>query len=47
MTEIADILNQYGQGYIDNHNLSIQQFKAINDITSCRTSKLGGHYIAP
>ena len=43
MTEIADILKQYGQEYIENHNLSIQQLKAIQAITSCRTSKLGGH----
>ena len=43
MVEIADIFNQYGQEYIDNHNLSIQQIKVIQDITACRTSQLGGH----
>ena len=43
MVEIADIFNQYGQEYIDNFNLSIQQFKVIQDITACRTSQLGGH----
>jgi len=43
MVEIADIFNQYGQEYISNHNLSIQQLKVIQDITTCRTSQLGGH----
>ena len=43
MVEIADIFNQYGQEYINNHNLSIQQLKVIQDITACRTSQLGGH----
>jgi ribosomal protein L32 len=43
MTEIADVFNQYGQAYIDKHNLSQEEIKVINSISSCRTSKLGGH----
>lgn len=43
MTEIADVFNQYGQAYIDKHNLSQEEIKVINSISSCRTSKLGGY----
>ena len=43
MVEIADIFNQYGQEYINKHNLSIQQLKVIQDITACRSAQLGGH----
>ncbi len=43
MTEIADILNEYGDEYIQNHGVSPEQFKVINAIRTCRTSKLGGH----
>ncbi|MDZ7672851.1 MAG: IS91 family transposase [Halanaerobiales bacterium] len=43
MTELADILNEHGQKYIDSYGLSPEQLKALSDITSCRTSKLGGH----
>jgi len=43
MTELADILNEYGQKYIDIYGLSPEQLKVLSDITSCRTAKLGGH----
>ena len=43
MTEIADIFNAYGQNYIKKYSLSPEQLKVISAITSCRTSKLGGH----
>jgi len=43
MTEIADIFNEYGQNYIKKYSLSPEQLKVISAITSCRTSKLGGH----
>jgi len=43
MTEIADIFNKYGKKYIEKYSLSYQQLKVISAITSCRTSKLGGH----
>lgn len=43
MTEIADIFNEYGQDYIEKYSLFPEQLKVISAITSCRTSKLGGH----
>ena len=43
MTELADIFNEYSQEYIKKYNLSQEQLKVISAITSCRTSKLGGH----
>ena len=39
--EVQDILNLYGDEYIKNHKLTAVQKKAITDIRSCRTSKLG------
>ena len=41
--ELADIFRDYGQSYINNHNLSSQQYKAIRSIVACRTASLGGH----
>ena len=43
MVEIADIFNQYGEEYRQNHKLSRTELKVINAIQACRTSKLGGH----
>ena len=43
MTELADILNEHGQKYIDIYGLSPEQLKVLSDITSCRTAKLRGH----
>jgi len=43
MTEIADIFNAYGQNYIKKYSLSPEQLKVISAITSCHTSRPGGH----
>lgn len=43
MVEIADIFNQYGEEYRQNHKLSRTELKVMNAIQACRTSKLGGH----
>ena len=43
MPEVQDILNQYGEAYLQNHHLSSVQYKAMNAIRNCRTSWLGGH----
>lgn len=42
--EVADILRLYLPGYLSNHKLSPQQFKAVKAILACRTSALGGHF---
>lgn len=41
--ELADIFRDYGQTYINNHNLCSQQYSAIRAIIACRTASLGGH----
>ncbi len=41
--ELADILLKYKDEFINKNNLCAQQIKAIEDITTCRTSVLGGH----
>ena len=41
--EVADILRRYLPEYLKNHKLSINQYKAVNAILSCRTSKQGYH----
>jgi hypothetical protein len=41
--EIAQIFRHHGEDYRENHHLSTQQQKAMEDIESCRTSVLGGH----
>lgn len=41
--EVADILNNYSEEFIEKNNLSYQQIKAIKAIESCRTSGLGYH----
>lgn len=43
MTEVQDVLLAYGYAYRAKHKLSLQQQKALDDITSCRTASLGGH----
>ena len=43
MPEVQDILNQYGEAYLQNHHLPSAQYKAMNAIRNCRTSWLGGH----
>lgn len=41
--ELADIFSQHGDAYLASHSVSSIQRKAINAISSCRTSALGGH----
>ncbi|MCP4624003.1 MAG: hypothetical protein GY850_10770 [bacterium] len=41
--EVADIFRKYLPYYLENHSLSLQQFKIAKAIVSCRTSALGGH----
>ncbi|MCP4756691.1 MAG: IS91 family transposase, partial [Proteobacteria bacterium] len=41
--EVADIFRKYLPYYLENHSLSLQQFKIAKAIVSCRTSVLGGH----
>ena len=41
--EVADVFNASGDAYIENHRLSCEQRKAIEDIRNCRTANLGGH----
>ena len=39
--EIQDIFNKYGDNYIKNHKLTLEQRKAMKDISNCRTSSFG------
>ncbi len=41
--EVAEVLRLHLPGYLQNHKLSPQQFKAVKAILACRTSALGGH----
>ena len=41
--ELADIFNLYGNSYIEQHKLSLVQYKAVNAIRNCRTAALGGN----
>lgn len=41
--ELADIFLRHAEAYIEQHGVSCQQHKAINAISRCRTSLLGGH----
>lgn len=43
MTEVADIIREYGEDYRRKHKLPSRMIKVMNAIESCRTSKLGGH----
>jgi predicted Zn-ribbon and HTH transcriptional regulator len=43
MLDVQNILEHYGEAYLQNHNLSSVQYKAWNAILNCRTSRLGGH----
>lgn len=40
---IQDIFQQYGDDYINKHNLSKQQWKVFNSIRTCGTKNLGYH----
>jgi len=41
--EVQDIFQQYGEQYLNNHNLSLEQWKAFRAISICRTAALGAH----
>jgi len=41
--EVMDIFHLYGEEYKNHHPLSLEQKKAMADITRCRTATLGGH----
>ena len=41
--ELADIFLRHAEGYIEQRGVSAHQHKAINAISRCRTSLLGGH----
>jgi hypothetical protein len=41
--EVARIFRGHGEGYRQTHHLSPEQQKAMRDIESCRTARLGGH----
>ena len=41
--DVARILSEYGQGFIDNHKLCPAQLKAFSAILRCRTAAMGGH----
>lgn len=43
MIEVQDIFARYAESFLQNHKVSIVQYKALNDIINCRTAKLGGH----
>lgn len=43
MSEVADIIREYGEDYRRKHKLPSRMIKVMNAIESCRTSKLGGH----
>ena len=43
MPEVQEILEQYGESFLQGHRLSYVQRKAWNAIRDCRTSRLGGH----
>lgn len=43
MAEVQDIFSEYAESYIQSHKLPLHILKTIGDISSCRTSELGGH----
>lgn len=43
MLEIQHIFQNFGHEYRQSHSLSFEQDKAMNHITKCRTSSMGGH----
>lgn len=46
MTNLADVLRQFGSPYLDQHTLSVTQAKAWRAIVACRTSALGGQRLS-
>lgn len=45
VVELGNIFAHSGASYIEQHGVSAHQYKAITAISSCRTSKLGGHVL--
>ncbi len=41
--EVADILRRFGPSYAQTHSVSPFEQRIIDDLTACRTSRLGGH----
>lgn len=41
--ELADILREHGQAYLENHVVSVEQLAALRAVVDCRTAALGGH----
>jgi hypothetical protein len=41
--EVMDIFRLHGEEYKNHYPLSLEQKKAMADITRCRTASLGGH----
>lgn len=42
-TELADVLDRYGDAYLREYQLRPAQLKVVRAIRSCRTAALGGH----
>ncbi|NQZ56999.1 MAG: IS91 family transposase [Lentisphaeraceae bacterium] len=40
---VGDVFRRFGQAYEKSHPMRVEQRKALLDISSCRTAKLGGH----
>ena len=45
MYTVQDIFKLYGPTYIQNHNLSKEEWKVYNAIMNCKTGSLGYHTI--
>lgn len=43
MSEMADIIREYGKTYRSKYFVTPQELKVMNAIENCRTSRLGGH----
>lgn len=41
--ELADVVSRFGKKLTQQHQLSPQQVKVLNNIVQCRTASLGGH----
>ncbi len=41
--DLGEVFRRYGKAYEYNHPMSLEQRKALHDLSRCRTSILGGH----
>lgn len=41
--DVADILRRFGPSYAHTHAVSPFEQRIIDDLTACRTARLGGH----